>query len=300
MIDIGRGVKLIRRSEWGARAPRSTSEVNATFGTTAHWEGPHMGYPWDHAACFSVVRGIQNFHMDTRGWQDIAYSGLPCPHGYVFEGRWAGRRTAANGTNDGNNRALALCYLGGQGDAFTPDGERAMRAGMDWLDAHGGAGPGRNGHRDWKPTECPGNAIYGWVHRGQPAGGTPTPPPQEDDMPLTDADVDKILDELTERLDTDGHPLRRVVGEIVGGQVGLKQLKPIVAWAGSGPVYLVDSDQQTKRLLHGWNAVHLAAFLGASTAGTFSHHGHDRPKPHTFEQAWLDSIDTLEPDPAEG
>lgn len=181
MIDIGRGVKLIRRSEWGARAPRSMTGVNATFGTTAHWEGPHMGYPWAHAACYSLVRGIQNFHMDARGWTDVAYTGLPCPHGYVFEGRWAGRRTAANGTNDGNNRALALCYLGGQGDAFTADGQRAMRAAMDWLDTRGGAGPGRNGHRDWKPTECPGGVIYQWVHSGQQADGTPSVP-EEDDM----------------------------------------------------------------------------------------------------------------------
>jgi hypothetical protein len=188
VIDIGWGVLLITRGEWGARPPRSTSGINPTFGTTAHWEGPHLGWPWAHGACFSLVRGIQNFHMNDRGWADIAYTGVACGHGFVFEGRWLGRRTAANGTNDGNSRAYALCYLGGQGDPFTHDGRRAMRAGLDYLDANG-AGPGRNGHRDWKATECPGNEIYQWVRAGQPVDpSSPPPPPPPPPPPDTQGD----------------------------------------------------------------------------------------------------------------
>jgi hypothetical protein len=180
VIDIGRGVKLITRREWGARPPRSTSPINPTFGTTAHWEGPHMGWPWAHSACASLVRGIQRFHMDSRGWADIAYSGVACGHGFVFEGRWLGHRTSANGTTAGNNRAYAICYLGGEGDPFTDAGKRAMRAAFDYLDARG-AGPGRNGHRDWKATACPGDVIYRWVRSGQPVPA-PRPPEDEDEM----------------------------------------------------------------------------------------------------------------------
>lgn len=176
MIDIGRGVRLVTRAEWGARPPRSTSPLAPSFGTTAHWEGPHMGWPWSHAACSSLVRGIQRFHMDSRGWADIAYSYVACPHAHVFEGRGIGRRTAANGTNHGNNVAYAVCYLGGEGDPFTEGGRRAMRAIFDHLDAHGGAGPGRNCHRDWKATACPGDVICGWVRAGLPVED---PPPSE-------------------------------------------------------------------------------------------------------------------------
>jgi hypothetical protein len=185
VIDLGRGTKLITRAEWGARRPRSTSGIVPSFGTTCHWEGPRMG-SFPHGSCFTKVRVIQDFHMDTRGWVDVAYTALVCPHGFVFEGRWLGRRTAANGTNVGNASAYALCYLGGEGDGFTAAGKTAMRAGLDWLDGHGAAG-GRNGHRDWKPTACPGDDIYLWVRSGQPAGAI-----EEDDMPLTTDDLNKV------------------------------------------------------------------------------------------------------------
>lgn len=205
MIDIGRGVKLITRTEWGARAPRSVSSIDPSFGTTCHWEGPHMG-AFPHASCATKVQVIQDFHMDTRGWVDIAYTGLVCPHGFVFQGRWLGRRTAANGTTDGNDSAYALCYLGGEGDGFTEAGRVAMRAGLDWLDSHG-ASSGRNGHRDWKSTACPGDEIYRWVHGGQAAGVI-----EEDDM-FDDEDRDRAKRTLIllrdELLDPDQHAAGR-------------------------------------------------------------------------------------------
>lgn len=120
-----------------------------------------------------------------------------CGHGYAFEGRWIGRRTAANGTNHGNSVAYAVCYLNGQGDPFTSDGRRAMRAAMDYLDARGGAGPGRNGHRDWKATACPGDVIYRWVHSGLPA--------EEDDMDIAD---------LRRELTTGGTPTRSAIRDL--------------------------------------------------------------------------------------
>lgn len=181
-VALGNGVQLVRRSEWGARAPLSRSPLTPTYGTTVHWEGPHMG-SFTHDKCAGKVRSIQNFHMNTRGWQDIAYTALVCPHGWVFEGRWVNTRTAANGTTAGNSRAYAVCYLGGTGDPFTTAAKRAFRTVVDWLDRSGNAGPGRNCHRDWKSTDCPGDEICAWVKAGlqtpttPPARPTPLPPP---------------------------------------------------------------------------------------------------------------------------
>lgn len=176
MIDLGEGVQLITRAEWGAAVPRLRTPLVPSFGSTRHWEGPHMGWPWPHGSCFTKVRGIQAFHMGpSRGWSDIAYTSLVCPHGFVFQGRWVGVRTAANGTNVGNNSAYANCYLGGERDGFTPEGRHAMHVVEGWLDVNGGAGPGVNCHRDWKPTACPGDEICADVGSNPPGPTPPTP-----------------------------------------------------------------------------------------------------------------------------
>lgn len=185
MIDLGNGVWLVTRAEWGARPPRSITRLQVGRNTD-HWEGPHMG-TFPHASCASKVRGIQNFHMDARGWGDIAYNTVSCPHGYVFEGRGRGVRSAANGTNAGNGGSYADCYLGGEGDPFTEAGARAKRAAGDWLTYPGSP---RLGHRDWKATACPGDTIYHWTHAGQPVSGGPTPPPPPPPVQIpTEADL---------------------------------------------------------------------------------------------------------------
>lgn len=194
MNNLGNGVLLVTRAEWDARAPLSRTNLTPSFGTTTHWEGPHMG-DFDHSECAGKVRGIQKYHMDTKGWVDIAYTALTCPHGYVFEGRWVGTRTAANGTTEGNDSAYAVCYLGGEGDSFTDAAKTAQATILDWLDIHGGAGPGRNCHRDWKSTECPGDTICSWVKAGQPFD------PMEGDgwlMALTDGEQDELLRKVRE------------------------------------------------------------------------------------------------------
>lgn len=180
----------VSRAQWGGKPPRSVTSLTPAYGTTVHYEGPHLG-EFPHASCATKVRGIQKFHMDTRGWVDIAYTAIICPHGYIYEGRWVGVRTAANGTNDGNSSAYAVCLLAGEGDPITDPMLAALVDCIDYLDLHGGAGPSINGHRDWKPTQCPGGEAY----RELPAiraviakRRTTTPTPPEDDMPWTDED----------------------------------------------------------------------------------------------------------------
>jgi hypothetical protein len=121
--------------------------------------------------------------MDTRGWQDIAYSSLVCPHRTRYEGRGHDVRTAANGTTAGNDASHATCFIAGEGDPL-PDGTkeayRDESARLDGLDAV---------HSDWKPTACPGEPVRRWVKAGLPAPTTPPPPPptpvpEDDDMTI--------------------------------------------------------------------------------------------------------------------
>ena len=115
-----------------------------------------------HAQCAGHLRAIQRFHKGTRGWADIAYNFVVCPHGYVFEGRGTGVKSAANGDTQSNGDWYAVCYLGGVGDGLTDEGKAGFTFAIQLL-RRAGAGLGVNGHRDHKATTCPGPTIYAWL-----------------------------------------------------------------------------------------------------------------------------------------
>lgn len=157
---------MITTAEWGANqskdATRDSHPIGDTLGVTVHWTGTGYGWPWAHSRCFELVRDIERSHEYGNGWGDIAYNLLPCPHGHIFEGRGVGVRSAANGTTQANADWYAVCYLGGQGDDFTPEGQQAVADAVRLL-RDAGAGPVVNGHRDHKATLCPGPTIYRWL-----------------------------------------------------------------------------------------------------------------------------------------
>lgn len=176
-------VLVNERGDWSARAPRSVTRSGAAFGWTQHYEGDGLG-EFPHSSCATKVRQIQNFHMDGRGWSDIAYNWMVCPHGVVFEARGLGVKTAANGTTAGNAQARAICGLWGASDAVTDVAKHAVAVLSRWLVSVGDCGGKRNCHKDWKPTACPG-VVCEWVHAGavDPLPPTTTPPTPEADMP---------------------------------------------------------------------------------------------------------------------
>jgi hypothetical protein len=187
---------IVTRAEWGAKPRKGSPSPLNTDLVTVHWEGPAMG-TFPHSKCADKVRGIQTFHMAPephgRGWSDIAYTGVVCPHGYVFEGRGPGVRTGANGTNEGNSSAYALCALVGVGDPIPPALLDGIADGVAWL-----GGKHTNAHRDWKPTACPGDSLTHHAHTGRFTAGssakpTPTPTPGDE---LTVAQIDDILKRL--------------------------------------------------------------------------------------------------------
>lgn len=175
---------IISRAAWGARAPKRITRIAGPVrGVAGHYEGSGLGsYPPDSVA--AIVRQIQNFHMDTRGWDDIAYSALVDRFGRVWEGRGPGRRSAANGTNDSNDHYYAVCLIMGPADTLTPDMKRGWLDARAWLQTHGNAGPETPPHSTFIATACPGPARN-WFLNGCPAPGdsptpTPAPTPQPD------------------------------------------------------------------------------------------------------------------------
>lgn len=195
---------FVSRSGWGARAPRSTPARINNEGQTLHYGG---GSPWgnnvdrssperfaataDHARCATILRGWQAYHMSP-GWAgtrngaaDLAYNSAVCPHGYRYEGRGVGRRSAGQGTNAGNSRSCATVYIAGAGDPLT-DGAK-----LAFLDEATRFGTTlRWNHGDWKNTACAGPAIRAWQAAGFPRPAAPSPTPQP--IPTMEADM-KLL-----------------------------------------------------------------------------------------------------------
>lgn len=174
-------MKFIPRRQWGARAPDYRYKGNLNTKSTAHWNGPKITIGgrtiWDHSKCASIVRGIQNFHMDTRNWSDIAYNFIECPHGYTFEGRGLNVINGANGTNTGNRTSHAIMCLAGEDNPFPEEEKVGFRECVMYIANKTGAPEGCRGHRDHKATTCPGNARYKWVHEGMPVKSEPSPEP---------------------------------------------------------------------------------------------------------------------------
>jgi hypothetical protein len=165
-------IKLIPRTSWNAR-PQSPGGAISPFsevGAVIHWEGTGWKWSWNHLTCFSKVREIQNYHMDVKGWSDIAYNFLACPHGFVFEGRGLNKRSAANGDFNVNTLYYAIQCMWGTAAGVAPTNEllTAAREAIDYVRVVGGAGQVLLGHRNTNQTDCPGDEIYAWLKKGAP------------------------------------------------------------------------------------------------------------------------------------
>jgi hypothetical protein len=111
---------------------------------------------------------------------DIAYTGGYCQHGFAFAGRGFGVRTAANGTDDANQRYYAFVWLGCSGD------EQASAEAVDALEwwigearRAGAAGTDVQPHGALYSTDCPGPYLKAQAARlrGVPVPVTPPPAP---------------------------------------------------------------------------------------------------------------------------
>jgi hypothetical protein len=179
-------MQLVSRDAWGARAPRNRTSLHRSEqrGTGVHYSGSAAESTADHGLCDNVVRSIQRFHMDSRGWSDIAYSYLVCIHGAVFEGRGRGVRTAANGTNAGNDGYHAVCFLGGDAigrDDVSDAGRAAIADAVHHCNAWAGVDEVRP-HSFFKATGCPGAELRAWIAAGMPVA-EPSPPVEDDMTP---------------------------------------------------------------------------------------------------------------------
>jgi hypothetical protein len=178
---------ILLRSTWGAneairRAPPSFAP-SVQFALVHHTAGTNS---YTRSQSAAIVRGIEIYHVQGNGWNDIGYNFLVDKYGQIFEGRYGGVDKNVIGAHaEGfNTGSVGVAMLGTYGSTAPPAVARNALANLlAWrLDlAHvdpkstvmwtsGGnakfaAGMpvllrAVSGHRDTGFTSCPGAALY--------------------------------------------------------------------------------------------------------------------------------------------
>lgn len=185
--------QIITRAEWGVsnETPNWTKRYYTLQAAVIHHTAGTNNYTAAQSA--GIVKGIFNYHTQSRGWGDIGYNFLVDKYGQIFEGRAgsidspASEMVEAGHAYGYNKGTLGISALGDYTTA-TPTAAiyDAYVAVIDWrfdlagLNASdtselyaggysnstfdsGSALPRVFAHRDVGSTACPGNAIYGQI-----------------------------------------------------------------------------------------------------------------------------------------
>ena len=178
-------LELVTRETWGARKPKGRPTVIAApvdYLFLHHSVSPDGGP--------EVVRSIQRFHQDTRGWADIAYSWLYSPKDRVWYGG-RGQGIAGAHTKGYNQTSHAVCILGNYDAQKLPT--TAIDDLAEWAVWHGDTwGPGvYTPHQQVSATACPGKNVLAVLDTiNDLATAEPQPTPTEPDP--TDVDDDDV------------------------------------------------------------------------------------------------------------
>ncbi len=166
------------RASWNADPPACSSGTCPVTHVAIHHtanSNEYLSPGWPQ--CAANVKAIQIYHMATRGWCDIGYLFLVCPHGLIWEGR-AGDGTvgAHDGYNCGSmgvsvmgwfhppyNQAPTQASLDAIADlgAWKCDQKGLDPLGVGWYVGYGGFMRTVYGHRNVSSTACPGDLLYG-------------------------------------------------------------------------------------------------------------------------------------------
>jgi len=132
--------------------------------------GDHRTDTRDYKA---IVRAIYHYHTVSRGWGDIGYNYLIDPLGNVYEGRYGGDKVIGAHTLCHNHGTLGISVIGNYEESAVPEPALmslisliAKKAKEHRLDPKGITSfrgkvvPNVIGHRDLRPTACPGKNIW--------------------------------------------------------------------------------------------------------------------------------------------
>ena len=174
---------MVGRDVWGAREVSKVYMLDpaAVRHVTIHYLGaPTPADDPEERRC----RRTQDYHIDTRGWTDVAYNYMVGQSGRAYVGRGRRRKNAADG-GAGNKDSLSVCALLGTVHTIPSDAMLATLQSLVWeLAEEFPAIKSIRPHKAWKATSCPGPALTARLKAGEftlrrpiPAPSPPPPPP---------------------------------------------------------------------------------------------------------------------------
>lgn len=195
-------VDYLPRSAWNARPAKGGPgdlTPSRVEGAVIHWPGTgSTKVIHTQAAVASALRGWQDYHMDGRGWSDIAYQVAVDQAGRAWTLRGLRTQSGANGDDDVNERygAILLVLVTGE------EPSEAMKATVreviaDFREIYGQDADAIRPHSAVRPepTDCPGPAARAAIARGDFTPGhtsDPAHPNGGDDDMWTPEEADKI------------------------------------------------------------------------------------------------------------
>ena len=157
----GNGYVLVPRAAW-TKEPvgRNNNAMGKVLRLTVHHSGEHIGLKG--LPDIEIISRIEHYHRtpapNGRGWAAIGYHFLVGKDGRIYEGRPAQFQGAhVSGANENN---LGISVIGDFNHARPSP--RQLAALSAFLTSKNRV----FGHRDLGRSECPGDALYGWL-KGQ-------------------------------------------------------------------------------------------------------------------------------------
>lgn len=149
---------MVCRDAWGARAPVGPARDHTIRRLTVH----HSATPTTTTVTGPAhLRAYQAFHMDDRGWTDIAYHVAVDRAGVVYELRdW---RTVGDTSTAYDPTGHFLLLLDGNFDEHDVSDAQLQGAAavLAWAADHFAVDlADTRAHRDLASTACPGDALY--------------------------------------------------------------------------------------------------------------------------------------------
>ena len=139
-------------------------------GIAVHWPGTtaRIGHR-SQANMAARLEGYRRFHVNGRGWTDIAYQAAIDQDGRVWDLRGIEHQSAANGDQTVNRRWLACLFLLGPGETPSDEMRQAFADFRRKALAKYPTATSVVGHQDIRPhggTDCPGPITARLIHTG--------------------------------------------------------------------------------------------------------------------------------------